>query len=50
MSAGDMQLGRSETPADTAKVLSRFVDGIMIGRTSIDVQELASHAQVPVSI
>ena len=49
MSAGDMQLGRSETPADTAKVLSRFVDGIMIrANKHRDVQELASHAQVPV--
>ena len=49
MSAGDMQLGRSETPADTAKVLSRFVDGIMIrANKHSDVRELASHADVPV--
>ena len=45
----DMQLGRGETIADTARVLSRYVDAIMI-RTldSADLQELAQHATIPV--
>ena len=45
----EMQLGRGETIADTARVLSRFVDGIVI-RTLDHEQmvELASHASVPV--
>lgn len=43
------QVGRGETPADTAKVLSRYVDGIVI-RTfrQEDVRELAEHGSVPV--
>ena len=32
LSSKDMQLGRGETPADTAKVLSRYVDAIMLLR------------------
>src|SRR5690606_21085613 len=45
----EMQLGRSETIADTAKVLSRYVDAIMIRTTSHDrMLELAEHATVPV--
>ncbi len=49
LNAGDLQLGRGETLADTARALSRFVDGIMI-RTfeQFDVEELARHATVPV--
>ena len=49
LSSNDMQLGRGETIADTAKVLSRFVDGIMI-RTSGNEKllELAENATVPV--
>lgn len=45
----EMQLKRGETVADTARVLSRYVDAIMI-RTSSDqkLQELARHATVPV--
>jgi ornithine carbamoyltransferase len=45
----DMQLGRGETIADTAKVLSRYVDGIMI-RTYAhsDVLELGQNASIPV--
>ena len=45
----EMQLGRSETIADTAKVLSRYVDAIMIRTTSHDrMLELTEHATVPV--
>jgi ornithine carbamoyltransferase len=49
LAAGDLQLGRGETIKDTARVLSRYLDGIMI-RTSrqADVDELAEHADVPV--
>jgi ornithine carbamoyltransferase len=45
----EMQLGRGETIADTARVLSRYVDAIMI-RTLDHRQliELATHATVPV--
>ena len=45
----EMQLGRGETIADTARVLSRYVDGIVI--RTLDhalVQELAEHASIPV--
>jgi ornithine carbamoyltransferase len=47
--AGSMQLGRGESIADTARVLSRYVDAIMI-RTDdhAKVVELARHATVPV--
>jgi ornithine carbamoyltransferase len=45
----EMQLGRSETIADTAKVLSRYVDAIMIRTTAhVRLLELAQHATVPV--
>jgi ornithine carbamoyltransferase len=45
----EMQLGRGETIADTAKVLSRFVDAIMIRILDHeDLAELARHAEVPV--
>jgi ornithine carbamoyltransferase len=49
LSPRDVQLGRGEPIADTARVLSRYVDGIMI-RTFAhqDVVELAKHAEVPV--
>ena len=44
-----MQLGRGETIADTAKVLSRYVDAIMIrAHTHEAVQELAATASIPV--
>src|SRR4029079_2679571 len=49
LSAGDLQLGRGETIRDTATVLSRYLDAIMI-RTfeQDDVEQLAEHADIPV--
>jgi ornithine carbamoyltransferase len=49
MDAGVTQLGRGETVADTARVLSRYADAIMI-RTDdhAKVEELAEYASVPV--
>ncbi len=48
-SSGDMQLGRGETIEDTARVLSRYVDGVMIRANShTDVEEFAAAASVPV--
>jgi ornithine carbamoyltransferase len=45
----EMQLGRGETVADTARVLSRYVDAILIRTLEHKmVLELASHATVPV--
>jgi ornithine carbamoyltransferase len=45
----EMQLGRGETIADTAKVLSRYVDAIMIRILDPkELAELAQHATVPV--
>lgn len=45
----ESQLGRGETIADTARVLSRYVDAIMIRTTSEQkLLELAEHATVPV--
>ena len=49
LSSNDLQMGRGEPISDTAKVLSRFVDGIMIRAIKhSDVEELAKHADVPV--
>ncbi len=49
LSSRDMQLGRGETIADTARVLSRYVDAIMIRTDAHEkVRELAEHATVPV--
>src|SRR5919201_5344313 len=49
LSAGDLQLGRGETIKDTAHVLSRYLDAIMI-RTyaQADVETLAEHGSIPV--
>ena len=49
LSPRDVQLGRGEPIADTARVLSRYVDGIMI-RTydHAEVEELARFASIPV--
>jgi ornithine carbamoyltransferase len=45
----DVQLGRGEAVADTARVLDRMVDGIMIRTFAhADAEELARYAQVPV--
>ena len=49
LSAIEMQTGRGETLADTARVLSRYVDAIMIRtENSARLHELAEHATVPV--
>lgn len=49
LSSNDIQLGRGETIYDTAKVLERYIDGIMIRTFSHDdVIELAEHADIPV--
>src|SRR6266851_473495 len=49
LSSRDIQIGRGEPIPDTARVLSRYVDGIMI-RTfdHHEVEELARHATIPV--
>ena len=45
----EMQLGRGETIADTARVLSRYVDAIMLRTDRVSkLEELAAHATVPV--
>src|SRR5450759_446577 len=49
LSPKDVQLGRCEPLADTARVLSRYVDGIMIRTFAhAEVEELAEFASVPV--
>jgi len=49
MDSGSMQLGRGETVADTARVLSRMADAIMI-RTDdhAKIEEMAANADIPV--
>ncbi|GAB5459784.1 MAG: ornithine carbamoyltransferase [Henriciella sp.] len=47
--AADMQLGRGETVEDTAKVLSRYVDAVMIrANNHSDVEAFADAANIPV--
>src|SRR3546814_9358576 len=49
LSPRDVQLGRGEPIADTARVLSRYVNGILIRTFAhADVEALAEHASVPV--
>ena len=49
LSSRDIQIGRGEPIKDTARVLSRYVDGIMIRTFAhADVEELARYASVPV--
>jgi ornithine carbamoyltransferase len=49
LTGAEMQLGRGETVADTARVLSRYVDAVMIRTLDPDVlAELAGNASVPV--
>ena len=49
LSTNDLQIGRGEPIKDTARVLSRYVDGIMIRTYShAEVEELAEYADVPV--
>lgn len=49
MNANDLQIGRGETVHDTGKVMSEFLDGIMIRANShAMVEELAEHATIPV--
>ncbi len=49
LSSRDLQIGRGEPVKDTARVLSRFLDGIMIRTYShAEVEELAQYASIPV--
>ncbi|MBF0394165.1 MAG: ornithine carbamoyltransferase [Alphaproteobacteria bacterium] len=49
LTSHDTQLGRGETVADTARVLSRYVDAMMIRTDDAEkLEELARHASVPV--
>jgi len=49
LSSADIQLGRGETIHDTAKTLSRYIDGIMIRTFSQkDVEDLARYGSIPV--
>ena len=49
MNARDLQIGRGESISDTGKVLSEYLDGVMIRANSHEmVKELAEHTSVPV--
>ena len=49
LNTADSQLGRGETVADTARVLSRYVDAIVIRTNHAEkLDDLARHASVPV--
>jgi ornithine carbamoyltransferase len=51
LNSADMQLGRGETVADTARVLSRYVDVLMLRATAHEnLEQLAGHADIPVII
>lgn len=48
-SAGELQMGRGETIADTARTLSRYLDAIVIRTSSHSkIEEFASNATIPV--
>ncbi len=48
-SSGEMQLGRGETIEDTARVISRYVDAVMIrANDHSDVEDFAASSRVPV--
>lgn len=48
-SAGELQMGRGETIADTARTLSRYLDAIVIRTSShLKIEEFASNATIPV--
>jgi ornithine carbamoyltransferase len=49
LTGGEMQLGRGETVGDTARVLSRYVDAVMIRALDQSlVEELAANASIPI--
>ena len=49
LTAQDLQIGRGEPVKDTARVLSRYLDGIMIRTYShFEVEELAKYADIPI--
>ena len=49
LDAKSMQMGRGETIADTAKVLGRYLDGIMIRASKHEtLLEMAKHSKIPV--
>lgn len=49
LSSGTTQMGRGEPIEDTARVMSRYVDGLMVRTYSHDiVEQLAQHASIPV--
>ena len=49
LSSRDTQLGRGESVSDTARIMSRYLDGIMIRTYSQElVEEFAGHATIPV--
>lgn len=49
LSSNDLQMGRGEPIKDTARVLSRYLDGVMIRTYNhSDVEELAAYASIPI--